>query len=137
MRPATLRPSAELFAEKPHATRLRYLAGCRCVPCRAGNSRYSCERERMRRAGLANGLVDATRARRHVLRLSRMNVGYKTIAARTGISCSVLWKIRSGQRKIRALNEKRILEIGPRDARGTARKNLGQTAVTRWGERRG
>jgi hypothetical protein len=39
------------FAEAPHSTRRRYLGGCRWVPCRAANSRYSREREAGQRAG--------------------------------------------------------------------------------------
>lgn len=82
----------------------------------------------MRRLGLWNGLVDASTARRHLLRLSRWNVGYKTVSAKTGISGSVLWKIRSGQRKrIRAMNEKLILGISRRDARGSSLVPAGAT----------
>lgn len=48
------------FAEEPHGTRHRYLGGCRCLPCRAANSRYSCERAAAQRAGDCRGFVPTT-----------------------------------------------------------------------------
>jgi hypothetical protein len=97
------------------------MAGCKCVPCRAANSRYETGRDRMRKLGLWNGLVSARTARRHIHKLSRAGVGYKTVARVSGVSCSVMFKIRSGRRKqIRALTEKRILGVSKSDVRGGA-----------------
>ena len=48
------------FAAEPHGTRHRYLSGCKCVPCRAANSRYSTERAAAQRAGDWRGFVPAT-----------------------------------------------------------------------------
>jgi len=121
VRPATLPPVELLGANKPHGTRLRYMAGCRCLPCRAANSNYETMRAARRRMGLGNGLVSARRARRHVLQLSRAGVGYKTVAAVARVSNSVMFKIRQGIREqIRALTEKRILEVTSNDVRGSA-----------------
>lgn len=75
MQPTHLRDVAELAAPKPHGTRLKYMAGCRCLPYRAANSRYECERAKARRSGDWNGLVPADPARRHILRLSKQGVG--------------------------------------------------------------
>ena len=58
-RPSTLRSAVELAAGKPHGTRIRYVGGCRCLPCRAANSRYESERQAARKLGDWNGLVDA------------------------------------------------------------------------------
>jgi len=48
------------FAEEPYGTRHRYLGGCRCVPCRAANSRYSSERAAAQREVDWRGFVPAT-----------------------------------------------------------------------------
>lgn len=55
MRPPSLAPAHVLAATKQHGTRIRYMGGCRCLPCRAANSRYECERQARRNLGLANG----------------------------------------------------------------------------------
>lgn len=54
-----LKPVAELAEQRSHGDRLKYLAGCRCVPCRAANSRYEVARAAARKAGDWNGLVPA------------------------------------------------------------------------------
>ena len=59
------------FAEQPHGTRHRYLGGCRCVPCRAANSRYACERAAAQRAGDGRGFVPATLVLGHIQNLAR------------------------------------------------------------------
>jgi hypothetical protein len=119
-RPATLADVEKLAANKPHGNRVRYMAGCRCLRCRASNSNYETRRSLLRRAGLWNGLVSSRKARRHVLALSRWGVGYKTVAKVGGISKTVMFKIRSGQRKqIRALTEKRIMDVSRFSVRGS------------------
>lgn len=68
-----LRPIEELAADKPHGTRLRYIAGCKCTPCRRANSDYERQRRAARAAGDWNGLVPADRARteRKILAVTR------------------------------------------------------------------
>ena len=128
MRPLTLASVHVLGARKPHGTRLRYMAGCKCVPCRAANSRYETTRLAARKIGLWNGLVSAKRARDHILKLSRAGVGRRTVGKLTGISDSVLMKIRSGRRsQIRALTERRILEVSHRAVRGSTLVPAGAT----------
>ena len=58
-----LKPITELAAEKPHGTRLRYIAGRHCFQCRRANSDYERQRKAARLAGDWNGLVPAERAR--------------------------------------------------------------------------
>lgn len=113
-------PSRARLAERPHGTRLRYLGGCRCVPCRAANSRYQTERSALRRAGEWNGIVDAAPAAANIFLLSRQGVGYKSVADAAGVSRSIVAKIRSGERKhIRAATARRILAVTA-DARADA-----------------
>lgn len=99
-------------AEKPHGTRQRYVGGCRCVPCRAANSRYATRRVVRRQAGDWNGIVPADRARAHVLALGLVGVGYKSVARAARVSINAMAKIRSGQkRQIRGRTERKILAV--------------------------
>ena len=112
-----LRPVEELAANRPHGVRLRYLAGCRCLKCRMANSNYETTRARARKAGDWNGLVDAGPARRHLAKLSRAGVGYKTVADAASVARSVVAKIRTGERtQVRARTARRLLGVTP-DAR--------------------
>jgi hypothetical protein len=105
-------PTRESLAARPHGSRLRYLGGCRCLPCRAANSRYQCERAAARKTGGWNGLVDAAPAAAQIFRLSRLGVGYKSVADAAGVSRSIAAKIRSGERRhIRASTARRILAV--------------------------
>lgn len=110
--PRGLRPAAELAAGRPHGDRLRYVAGCRCDDCRAGNAAYERMRIAARAAGDWNGLVPADRARAHVLALSRKGVGRRAIAAASDVGETCLVAIRSGRkRRIRARTERAILAV--------------------------
>lgn len=112
-RPATL-PSAASFASRPHGTRLRYLSGCKCMKCRAANSRYESSRAAARKRGEGGHLVDAARARRHIKKLGRSGLGYKALAAAADVGKTTVFKIRSGRKKtIRATTERAILAVEP------------------------
>jgi hypothetical protein len=107
-----LRPAAELAADKPHGTRLRYVAGCKCFQCRRANSDYERERKAARAAGDWNGLVPAERARTHLASLSRRGVGRRAVAAASDICPTVLQDIRTGRKaRIRARTERKILAV--------------------------
>lgn len=88
-------------ALKPHGTRARYVAGrCRCMLCRAANSRYSVYRDHARRqAGDERQIVSAARARAHIVTLSKKGVGYKTVADVANVAETIVFAIRSGRRK--------------------------------------
>lgn len=86
-------------ANAPHGRRARYVAGCRCLLCRAANSRYQVELDRRHAAGDTNPLVSAEPARLHLLALSAKNVGYKSAADAAGVSRSGCRGIVSGRRK--------------------------------------
>jgi hypothetical protein len=110
--PRGLRPAAELAANKPCGTRIRYIGGCRCAACRRANTRYETERAKARLAGDWNGIVPADRARRHLHKLAGLGVGRRAVHAATDIADSILTEIRSGKRpRIRARTERLILQV--------------------------
>lgn len=107
-----LKPVQQLAADKPHGSRLRYMAGCRCDLCRSANAAYERDRIEARKNGDWNGIVPACHARRHLNRLSRLGVGRRTVADVTDIAETILAEIRSGKRKnIRARTERLILAV--------------------------
>lgn len=109
-----LKSAAALAANKPHGSRIRYIAGCRCDECRRANTDYEKQRVIARKNGEWNGIVPAARARRHLSRLSRLGVGRRAVQAATDIADSILVMIRSGERKnIRAQTERLILAVTP------------------------
>ncbi|MDR2220989.1 MAG: hypothetical protein LBE24_10510 [Methylobacillus sp.] len=112
-----LKPASTLAADKPHGTRIKYMGGCRCAPCKAANTAYERERSIARKQGDWNGLVPASRARQHILALSRDGVGRKAVCAASDVAESIVVAIRSGQKtQIRAQTERKILAV-TRDAR--------------------
>lgn len=107
-----LRSAAELAAGRGHGDRLKYVAGCRCTECRAANSRYERERQRARKAGDWNGIVDAATARDHLLALKRAGVGRQAVADATDVAKSIIHEIRQGRiTRIRARTERKILAV--------------------------
>lgn len=117
-RPSDLRSATELAADKPHGVRAKYMGGCRCVACRAANSRYSCWREAERREGRGAGVVSAKKARRHMLKLAERGIGYKSVAKDARVAKSIAFEIRNGTReRIRESTERRILCVGDSAAR--------------------
>ena len=114
LRARGLRPVGELAANRLHGDRLRYLAGCKCTDCRKANSRYESQRQAARRAGDWNGIVSAKRARRHILKLSRIGVGRRAIAAASDVGETTIQEVRSRKKlHIRARTERRILDVTP------------------------
>ena len=107
-----LRSATELAQGKPHGTRIRYMAGCRCHSCRAANSAYERERQQARKAGDWNGIVSAARARLHIMKLRRKGVGRRAIGAASDVSDTVLSDIITKRKtRIRARTERRILAV--------------------------
>lgn len=112
MRERGMRPAAELAADKPCGTRVRYYAGCRCTLCKAVNTAYEKQRQQARLAGEWNGLVDAARARAHIEALSQRGVGWRTVADSAKVASTIVSKIKSGERtRLRAMAERRILAV--------------------------
>lgn len=122
MRPSSLAPAAKLAADKPHGTRIRYVGGCRCLPCRAANSSYEAMRARERREGNWNGIVSAERARAHIDELARQGLGRRAVADASGIGVTCIQKIKSGRkRRIRRETERLILAVTKGAIKGGSR----------------
>lgn len=101
-----------LAESKPHGERTKYVAGCRCMLCRAANSRYQTAREAAKKDGGWNGLVAARRARAHLRRLSRRGVGRDAVAAASGVAVSTIDAVRRGTKKqIRKQTEDKLLAV--------------------------
>lgn len=112
-------PSVEAFASRPHGSRVRYVAGCRCVPCRAANSRYQSSRLLAIARGDGNRIVDAAPALARIRELSRRGMGYRQVAAAAGVPTSTVSAIRGGRkRRIREATARRILAVPCRRAPG-------------------
>jgi hypothetical protein len=118
VRPPDMTDLAVLAERHQHGTRVRYMTGCRCVPCRAANSRYSCARELARKNGDRAGIVCASRARRHLEQLGRHGIGRYVAAEASGLNPRRIAESRSGKKKnIRERTERAILSV-TLDARG-------------------
>jgi hypothetical protein len=97
------------------------MGGCKCVPCRAANSRYESERLRARRNGDWNGYVPARAASRHLRSLSRVGIGRGTVSDISGVSQSTVCAVKNGRQKnIRARTERMIFLV-TKDAMTAAR----------------
>lgn len=111
---SSLKTATELSSNKPHGTRLKYLGGCRCVPCRAANSRYSVFRSKLNKQGKSNPIIDANNVKQRLALLSQHGIGLRSVADITDISRSVLQKIKNGERLgIRKQNAQKVLNIEP------------------------
>lgn len=99
-------------SQSSHGVRARYSVGCRCMLCRAANSRYETERAARRAVGDSNELVDASRARAHLKWLSNRGIGRHSVQAASDVSDSILWMIVTGERtRIRRRTHERILAV--------------------------
>lgn len=111
-----------------HGVRSRYNSGCRCDECRAANTAYERKRVRQRMKHGPDGLVDAKRARRHLLRLSKKDVGRRAVSAACDVGNTTLEKIKSGAKtRIRRSTEQKILEVDVEAASDSARIDAGPT----------
>lgn len=107
-----LKSAVELAAKYPHGVRLRYMAGCRCRPCRMANTNYETQRAKARKAGDWNGLVDAKAAQQHIVKLGNAGVGRRMVAAASGVSDSSIMAIKNGTKpQIRARTSRKILAV--------------------------
>jgi hypothetical protein len=86
--------------------------------CRAANSSYETGRAALRRQGLDNGIVPAKRAQMHLIKLSQIGIGRRTVSIAANISQSILHKIKKGiKAHIRKNTERRILAVSISAAR--------------------
>jgi hypothetical protein len=111
-RPSDMTPLEALAAKHSHGTRVRYMTGCKCMLCRAANSRYETERAKARANGDWNGVIPAVRARAHLKMLAKAGIGRRLVEAISGVGNSTLQEIKTGRKKnIRARTERRILAV--------------------------
>lgn len=112
----------------PHGTRACYvLDGCGCGPCTAASSAYARAYERERRRS-GPRTVPAGRVRDHLRWLSAEGVGRDAVHAASGVSASVIDRIRRGQiRRVHPETGKRILAVGTSAAAGGARVDAADT----------
>jgi hypothetical protein len=109
-----MRSKSELAATKPCGTRIRYMGGCRCLPCRAANASYAAYRARECRRGRSNRIIDAAEVRDHLVDLASHGIGRRTVSSITGLASSTISNLKSGRsRRIRALHARAILDITP------------------------
>ncbi len=104
----------ETLSQRPleHGKRATYITVCRCLQCRAANSRYSCERAAAQQEGDCRGLVPADKTRQHLQALSKKGVGYKSVAEAAGVSKTILARVIWGKRlHVRANTERAVLAI--------------------------
>lgn len=109
----SLKSAKELAKDKPHGTRMKYLGGCRCLPCRGAASQYEADRQReIRETGRGTGIVSAQRAREHLETLSKAGVGRRSVAFACGVAYSTLQEIKAGRKvRIYARTEYKILQV--------------------------
>ena len=118
MRPSDLPPFSR-WATRPHGTRLRYMSGCKCMQCRAANSRHETTRAALRKVGLGNGIVCASAARAHIARLGTRQMGYKQVARVAGVAISVVAAVKAGRKlRIRQETDRRIRAVAWQPALG-------------------
>ena len=105
-----LRTHAEL--SRGCGTRLQYMADCKCFKCRSANSAYERERLAARKAGDWNGIVDAKKARQHLLALRKKGVGRDAVHAASDVAVTVIQEITRGTiTRIRARTERKLLAV--------------------------
>lgn len=122
MRPYDMTPLESLAAKHPCGTRVRYMTGCKCMLCRAANSRYETERALARKNGDWNGLVPAYMARKHIIKLSRRGIGRDSVAAASGIGVTAICEIKARKKQnIRMRTHRAIMAV---DATAITAKTL-------------
>ena len=107
-----MRKLREYAASRPCGTRAKYVSGCRCMVCRAANSRYQTERERRKKETGGNPLVDAEAGREHLRALSKRGIGYKTVSDYSGVGRSTVFQVMTGaKRRVRKATLDAILAV--------------------------
>lgn len=117
MRPSDLKPASVLGAKRPHGHKMRYMAGCRCLKCRVGNSKYKKKMAEDRKLLGPNDRVPVGAAREHLLMLQKAGMGHKTVHKHSKVSASligyIIWGGRRTRTHIRRRTEAKILAIQP------------------------
>lgn len=114
----TPKPCQHKRADHEHGTYAAYVLDlCRCTPCARANAVYERRRVRQTAYGRWQPYVPADPARQHVRALMAAGIGLKRVAALSGISNGVLWKLlygvgdRAPSRTIRPATEAKLLAV--------------------------
>lgn len=118
------------MTDRKHGAYVKYkLDACRCYPCCFAASAYRHNRERAIAYGTWHPYVDAEPARQHVRDLMQFGIGWKRIAALSGVPTGVMSKLLYGHpqrnmapsKQIRPKNAAALLTVEPTlDNLGTA-----------------
>jgi plasmid maintenance system antidote protein VapI len=93
-------------------TRARYSLGCRCTPCRRANTEYEKQRAMIRKEQGSDVWVSAEPVKEHLKSLSKIGIGYKTVADYSSVGKTTLARIMNGKNaKIRKSKAVRILAV--------------------------
>lgn len=111
-----------------HGKRSTYVKGCHCADCRAANARYA-KLAKFRSDTGRSVLVDARPVRNHLQKLREAGVGKRTIAARSGVSQTVvdrLLGINSDRpaARVRPETAKRLLSVRVEDVAAGTRVSI-------------
>lgn len=93
---------------RSHGTRARYVRDrCRCRPCRAANAAYA--RARKRRPVV---LIPAGPIREHLEWLRDRGIGYRQVAAESGVPERIVFALRSGdQQRVSVETHERLAAV--------------------------
>jgi hypothetical protein len=140
-RPPDLPSAKQLAKTKRHGHKMRYMAGCRCWRCRAGNAAYERKLNENSRLYGPNDLVPTDRVRQHLKYLQQFGIGHKTAAKHASVGKTVLAEVLwYGRKQMRRRNEARVLAVRP--TLGVLPKNVNVPAadtvakirqLVRWG----
>ena len=113
-RPSDLPLASELAKGKPHGHKMRFMAGCRCRRCRAGNAAYEQKLKKNRELYGVNDLVGTERVYQHLKYLQGFGMGHKTVAKHADVGKTVLADILwCGKKQMRRRSESRVLAVRP------------------------
>jgi len=93
-------------------TRAKYARGCRCRDCRRSNTEYETERSKVRKKQGSDVWVSVEPVKAHLKALSKIGIGYKTVADYSSVGKTTLARILNGKNaKIRKSKADRILAV--------------------------
>lgn len=98
------------MSTREHGTYVKYkVDGCRCQPCRDGETRYRANRSRAIAYGTWQPYVDAEPVRQHIVALNEFGIGWIRLAQLAGVPRGVVSKLLYGDPKRNMGPSKRLL----------------------------
>lgn len=102
-----------------HGTRSRYVAGCRCTPCRKANTVSESDRRRRQLYGAPGAYVPSSAARAHLHALLAAGHSVRAIARAAGVSRQTVIRLqraegrRPAEGRVHATTAARLVELSP------------------------